>query len=106
MFQTRKKNFDDKPCDLCTKVFQQVSEKGMTYLFLFCPRHSHCHGFHIVSGNEGRKDPAAAAAAAAAFVFSMTRHLTRANMLKNDFPKNSRVFQGSFTGLLISVLHP
>ena len=26
----------------------------------FCPRHSHCYGFHIIPGSEGRKDPAAA----------------------------------------------
>lgn len=57
----KENNFDDKPFDLCTKVFPQVSKKGMTYLFLwFCPRHGHCYGFHIIPGSEGRKDPAAA----------------------------------------------
>ena len=57
----KENNFDDKPLDLCTKVFPQVSKKGMTYLFLwFCPRHGHCYGFHIIPGSEGRKDPAAA----------------------------------------------
>ena len=54
----KENNFDDKTFDLCTNVFSQVREKGMTYLFLwFCPRHGHCYGFHIISGSEGRKDP-------------------------------------------------
>ena len=57
----KENNFDDKPFELCTKLFLQVSKKGMTYLFLwFCPRHGHCYGFHIIPGSEGRKDPAAA----------------------------------------------
>jgi len=53
-------NFDDKPSDACQKSFnQQVSKKGITYLFLwFCPLHGHCYGFHIIPGSEGRKDPA------------------------------------------------
>ena len=24
----------------------------------FCPLHGHCYGFHIINGQEGRKDPA------------------------------------------------
>ena len=43
------------------RSFPQVSEEGMTYLFLwFCPTDSHCFGFHIILGNESGKDPAAA----------------------------------------------
>ena len=30
----KENNFDDKLFDLCTKVFPQVSKKGMAYLFL------------------------------------------------------------------------
>ena len=55
------KNFDDVPNDNCQKRFPQVNKKGTCYLFLFfCPIHGHCLGFHVITGSEGRKDPAAA----------------------------------------------
>ena len=57
----KENNFDDKPFDLCTNLFQQVSKKGITYLFQWiCPRHGHCYRFHIISVSEGRIDPASA----------------------------------------------
>ena len=53
-------NFDDTPRNLCSKKFPQVSKRGVSYLFLWlCPQHSHCYGFHVIPGAEGRKDPAA-----------------------------------------------
>ena len=97
-------NFDEKQFDQCAKVFPQVSEKGMTYLFLLlCPRQVHCYGFHIIPGSEGREDLAAADYTH----ISITMHLALANMLKiGNQGKTLESLATSFTGLHIIVLHP
>ena len=42
------------------KKFQQVSKRGVSYLFLwFCSWHGHYWSFHVIPGAEGRKEPAA-----------------------------------------------
>lgn len=46
----------------CKKYFTGSSKAGTTFLFLwFCPLHGHCYGFHMITGSEGRKDPASSA---------------------------------------------
>ena len=53
-------NYYDKPDESCKKIFPQLSNTGMTYLFLwFCSVHGNCLGFHMIPGSGGRKDPAA-----------------------------------------------
>ena len=55
----QRKNYDDAPqvAPMCTKNFPKVSFGGYGYMFLFfCPIHGHCYGFHLISGDEGRKD--------------------------------------------------
>jgi len=53
-------NYDDEPSQVCNKFFERVTNKGISYLFLwFCPIHGHCLGYHVIPGSEGRKDPAA-----------------------------------------------
>ena len=44
--------------DKCCKNFPSVSYSGFCYMFLwFCPVHGHCYVFHLISDDEGRKDP-------------------------------------------------
>ena len=105
---SNKKNedhFDDKPFDLCTKIFPQISKKGMTYLFLwFSPRHGHCYGFYIIPGSEGRKDPAAALYTHMEIppkcifydhAFSLSEYV---KSRESGFFKNTRVFHDVFHG--------
>ncbi|KAH3885518.1 hypothetical protein DPMN_009513 [Dreissena polymorpha] len=59
-------NYDDTPqntADQCSKKFPEVGRKGSTYLFLWIdPQHyGHCYGYHMIPGQEGRKDPASSA---------------------------------------------
>lgn len=69
--EKRKKKEEQKKCpprnlydtlpdedESCNKEFPFVSKQGYSYLFLWhCPLHQHCLGFHIIPGQEGRKDP-------------------------------------------------
>ena len=53
-------NFDDAPTvdEPCTKNNPGVSFGGYGYVFLwFCLIHGHSYGFHLIAGDEGRKDP-------------------------------------------------
>ncbi len=57
------RTYDTKPSldEPCEKNYPQVSYGGFGYMmFMFCPTHGHCYGFHLISGGEGRKDPFAA----------------------------------------------
>lgn len=44
--------------DDCTKIYPGISFGGFgSCQFIFCPKHYHCYGFHLIYGSEGRKDP-------------------------------------------------
>ena len=43
--------------DDCTKIYPGISPGGYaSCMFMFCPHHFHCYGFHLIQGSEGRKD--------------------------------------------------
>ena len=42
---------------MCSKKYPTVSKGGYAYMqFIFCPRHGHCYGFHVMPESEGRRD--------------------------------------------------
>mgnify|MGYP001560562913 FL=1 len=51
--------YDQRPevDGVCTKDYPYQSLGGFGYMaFFFCPLHGHCYGFHLIDGQEGRKD--------------------------------------------------
>lgn len=41
----------------CSKKFSKIGVRGWTFCFLiFCPKHGHAYGLHVINGAEGRKD--------------------------------------------------
>lgn len=100
-------NYDDEPAsgEKCSKIYPKVSGKGATFTFFwFCPTHHHCYGFHIISGGEGRKDPADSlymhlevAPEEIFYDFACGFHEYVLNR-ESGFFKNTRVFHDIFHG--------
>ena len=39
------------------KISLSIISCFLLYVLMVCPVHGHCYGFHIISGDDGRKDP-------------------------------------------------